>query len=117
MKSNRNPATRRPFWLSALLLLAGATAGGYILMLITGITLSNFYFIAGIVFLIVAVVPIFSEVGGNASTGLRARREGKAIRDALREEQESGRYTSGTRTTYLYGICGFICFILAVVTL
>jgi hypothetical protein len=107
----------RPFWLSVLIVLAVTSAAGYALSLITGITLSNLYFVTGILFLIVAVVPIFTEVGGNARTSLKARREGKAVREAIQEQQVSGRYSRGTRITFQYGIAGFICFILAVATL
>jgi hypothetical protein len=117
MKPDRKDDRVRPFWLSALILLAVASAAGYILSFITDISFSNLYFVEGILFLIVAVVPIFSEVGGNARTSFRARREGKEVREAIQQQQASGRYSKGTRITFLYGICGFICFILAVLTL
>jgi hypothetical protein len=117
MKPNRNAASSRPFWLNALILLAGASLACYVLSLVTSISLSNLYFLTGFLFLVVAAVPIFTEVGGNARTGLQARREGKQIREALQAQQASGRYSQGTRTTFLFGVSGFICFILAVATL
>jgi hypothetical protein len=117
MKPNRNPVRSRPLWLSALILLVGASLACFVLSLITTISLSNLYFLTGVLFLIVATVPIFTEVGGNARTGLQARREGKRIREALQAQQASGRYSQGTRTTFLFGVSGFICFILAVATL
>jgi hypothetical protein len=117
MKPNKKPRPARPFWLKALILLAGASLVCYALALVTDISLSNLYFLAGVLFLVVAVVPIFTEVGGNARTSLQARREGRQVRVALREQLDSGRYNQGTRTTFLFGISGFICFILAVATL
>lgn len=117
MKPSVKTRPARPFWLDAILLLAGASLVCYVLSILTRISLSNYYFLAGVLFLVVAVVPIFSEVGGNARTGLQARREGKQVRDAIREQQDSGRYNEGTRTTFLFGISGFVCFILAVATL
>jgi len=117
MKANQDPERSRPFWLNALILLAGASLACYVLSLITTISLSNLYFLTGVLFLTVATIPIFTEVGGNARTGLQARREGKHVREALQAQQASGRYSQGIRTTYLFGVSGFICFILAVATL
>jgi hypothetical protein len=116
MTSVPNNKNGRPFWLSALILLAAASAAGYLLSLLTGISLSNLYFLAGTLFLLIAVFPVFAEVGGNARTSIKARQEKKEVREAIQEQQKSGRYAKGTRITFLYGICGFICFILALVT-
>ena len=116
MKPNQPPSSGRPFWLNALILVAGASLASYVLSRITEISLSNFYFLIGIVLLIISVVPIFSEVGGNARVGVKARQAGKPIREAIADREKSGRYDQGTRVTFLYGICGFICFILAVAT-
>jgi len=107
----------RPFWLSALILLTVASVVGYLLSRVTGISLSNLYFLMGTLFLLVSVFPVFAEVGGNARTSIKARQERKEVRAAIQEQQKSGRYAKGTRITFLYGICGIICFILAFVTL
>jgi hypothetical protein len=67
--------------------------------------------------LVVSAVPIFTEMGGNAKVGRQARKEGRHPREAVKEHEKSGRYTRGTRITFLFGVSGFICFILAILTL
>ena len=116
MKPNLKTGPSRPFWLNVLLLIAGAGLVSYVLSLITSISMSNFFFIIGTLFLFLAVIPVFSEVGGNARAGLQARQQGKQIREAIAERENSGRYTQGTRLTFLFGISGFVCFILAIAT-
>lgn len=107
----------RPFWQNALLLLGGTSLAGYLLSLLMSVSLSNIYFVAGTVFLVISAVPIFTEMGGNARTSLKARREGRKVSEAIQEQEESGRYSRGTRITFLFGICGMICFVLAILTL
>ena len=109
--------TPRPFWLNLLLLLGGTAAAGYLLALLMSISLSNIFFITGAVYLLISAFPIFTEMGGNARTSLKARREGRKVSDAIREQEESGRYSQGTRITFLFGISGMICFVLAILTL
>lgn len=107
----------RPFWLDALLLLASIALVGLILSLISSTVISNVYFIAGIAFLLVAALPIFTEIGGNAKTSRQARKEGKNPLEIIKEQEKTGRYSRGTRITFLFGLCGFLCFVLAILTI
>lgn len=117
MKQHTDPRPPLPFGLSVLGLVLGPGALGLLLTLFTGILISNVFFIAAILYLLVAVVPIFTEVGGNARAGLQARREGKAARDVIAGFEKAGKYSSGTRITFIFGLSGLLCFVLAVLTL
>lgn len=112
-----DPKPPRPFWLDLAILVAGISLVGLLLSAIDVAPLSNTYFITAVVCLVVAVVPIFTEIGGNTRTSLQARREGKPARDAIRELEKSGKYSRGTRITFLFGLAGFMCFVLAILTL
>ena len=108
----------RPFWLDALILLASTSLVGLILSLASStVAISNVYFIAGVLFLLIAALPIFTEMGGNAKTSRQARKEGKHPLEIIKEQEKTGRYSRGTRITFLFGSCGFLCFILAVLTI
>ncbi len=107
----------RPFLLDLLLLLVGTSLSGLVLSLLSSIVLSNVYFIAGVLFLLVSIIPIFSEMGGNARTSRRARKEGKNPLEIIKEQEKSGRYSRGSRITFLFGLSGFICFALAISTI
>ena len=107
----------RPFWLDLLLLLAGTSVVGWLLSLVSSVLLSDVYFVAAAVFLLVSAVPVFFEMGGNVKVSREARKEGRRLREAIQEKEQSGAYKRGTRITFLFGLCGFICFILAILTL
>ena len=114
MKNNPKP---RPFWLDVLLIVAGVSVLGVILSLVSNTILSNVYFISAFVCLLIAAVPIFTEIGGNTRTSMQARREGKMPREAIQNLEKAGKYSRGTRITFLFGISGFICFVLAFLSL
>ena len=107
----------RPFWLNTLLLLASTSLIGLILSLISNISLSNVYFIAGTLFLLISSVPIFTEMGGNARSSRKAIKEGKNPLEYIQQQEKEGKYSRGTRITFLFGMSGFICFVLAVLTI
>jgi hypothetical protein len=114
-----NPSTKknRPFWQRYLILMAvdslvvfGLAA---VLLVLGGSNqVSNFFFLSSGVFFVVAVIPIFSEVGGNL------RVAGKALKGEEAEKlvkAQSDKSKSGARTTYLFGLAGLTTFILALV--
>ena len=108
----------RPFWLNALLLIVSTSLVGQIISLASGTdALSNVYFFASVLFLLIAALPVFTEMGGNAKTSRQARKEGKHPLEIIKEQEKAGRYSRGTRITYLFGLCGFLCFILAILTI
>ena len=102
--------------MDVLILLAGTSLVGWLLSLVSGVLLSDVYFVAAAAFLVVSAVPIFTEVGGNTRVGRQARKEGRRPREAIQEHEKSGKYARGTRITFLFGVSGFICFILAILT-
>lgn len=111
------PPIARPFWLNLLLILGTVTLialiGG---TLIGGLAMiSNLYFIGAVVLWIIAVIPIFTEVGGNTRITIKARRAGENPKELIQAEE--GKYKRGSRITYLYGLSGFICFVLAIIVL
>jgi hypothetical protein len=106
-----------PFW-QKLLLLTGlivviALLGG----LITGSVgmISNIFFLAAFVLWIIAVIPAFGEVGSNTRLTIQARKEGINPKKLIDDKEEH--YRARGRITFLFGLCGFICFLLAFVTL
>lgn len=116
MKSEKNKKPARSLWFDIVMVLAITSLGGLLLALIGISSLSNVYFLAGAAFLLVSAVPIFTEFGGNARTGIRARKDGKNPLEAIRKNETSGKYNRGTRITFLFGLSGFICFGLAILT-
>jgi hypothetical protein len=111
----RPPAKPRPFLLDLLIILAVVSLIGLVLQWLT--SLSNTYFLAAVILWIVAIIPVFGEVGGNTKTSLQARKEGKKAREVIMQEEAAGKYSRGTRITFLYGLAGFVSFLLALLTL
>jgi hypothetical protein len=77
--------------------------------------ISNLYFWSSIVLFILAVIPIFSEVGASAKATGKAIKEGKKVSVLLKEKR--GDFDQGARTTYLYGLSGFTALFLSILTL
>lgn len=107
----------RPFWQRYLILIAIDSLvvfglAGPLLLLGGTNQISNFYFISSGVFFTAAVIPIFTEMGGNV------RLAGKALKGEEAEELakvQAEKSKSGARKTYLYGLAGLTTFILALV--
>jgi hypothetical protein len=107
----------RPFWLNLLLLVGSVTLIGLIWYLFTQSAgaLSNTYFIAAFFLWIAALVPAFGEMGDHIKIRREARQTGKDAKPLLQAAEKE--FKKGGRTTFLFGLAGFICFILAFVTL
>jgi hypothetical protein len=117
MKFFMSPDKQRPFWLRYLILL------GFICLIVFGASalvqlfggtsqVSNFFFLSTLVLLVMAVIPIFTEMGGN----LRAA--GKTLRGEEAEDlikAQAARSRSGAQKTYLFGLLGITTFILSLV--
>ena len=74
--------------------------------------ISNFYFLSSGIFFVVAVIPIFFEMGGNLRVAGKAMR-GDDTEDLAKSQAE--RSKAGARRTYLFGLAGITTFILALV--
>lgn len=108
---------RKPFWQQYLSIIGIDTAAvlGGALLLGNLSQISNLFFVSTIVLLIIAVIPIFSEIGNSARIAGRAIREGEKVSSILKEKQSI--YEHGARITYLYGLSGITTFILSIITL
>lgn len=110
-------STPRPFWLNLLLIVGGVTLVGligYLFARNTGM-ISNAYFLGAFLLWIGALIPAFDEMSGNVKIRSEARKTGKDAKPMIQAAEE--KYQKGGRTTFLFGLAGFICFILAFVTL
>mgnify|MGYP001450007822 CR=1 FL=1 len=107
----------RPFWLNLIILVGIVTLIGFIWFLFTRnvSALSNTFFLGAFVLWLVAVVPAFGEMGSNIKIHIDARKEKKDALTMLREAEQ--KYQEGGRITYLFGLSGLICFILALASL
>lgn len=110
-------STPRPFWLNLLLLVGGVTLLAllwYLLVQEVGV-ISNTYFIGAFFLWIAALVPAFDEMSGNIKIRAEARKTGKDAKPMYQAAEE--KYQQGGRLTFLFGLAGFLCFVLAFVTL
>ena len=107
----------RPFWLNLFLIIGAVTLLGilgYLLFQDAGI-LSNIYFLGAFALWIVAVIPAFIEIGSSLKIRSDARKRGKDAKLMLHAAEQ--KFQEGGQITFLFGLSGFICFILAFVTL
>lgn len=77
--------------------------------------LSNTYFIGAFFLWILALIPAYDEMSGNFKIRAEARKTGKDAKSMIKSAEE--KYQKGGRTTFLFGLAGFICFVLAFLTL
>ncbi len=108
-----------PFWLMYLRIMGIDSLAVFILAFLLGglegglEQVSNLYFWSSVILLGVAVVPVFSEVGGNFRT-IHRLSKGEKMADLIRAQEESAK--SGWRITSLYGLCGMSAFGLSIIT-
>jgi len=107
----------RPFWLNLILIVGAVTLIGITWALIAQdiSAVSNTYFLSTMVLWIVAIVPAFGEMGGNVKIRVEARKSGKDAKQMINAQEE--KYQRGGKVTFLFGLAGFICFILAFASL
>ena len=79
------------------------------------IAASNFgYFLAGIL-LLIALIPVVTELFSKLIVIYSAIRSRAKPRALLHEQELSGKYDNGFRVTLSYGISGLICFSISTV--
>ncbi|GAB4522663.1 MAG: hypothetical protein Fur0018_04680 [Anaerolineales bacterium] len=110
-----NSKPRLPFWQSYLRILGIDSALVFVLaLLLNGLPeVSNLYFLSSVILFGVAVLPVFTEVGGNFRTVYRLSR-GEKMTDLVRAQEDAAK--TGWRITLLYGACGFSTFFLSILT-
>ncbi|MEW6716015.1 MAG: hypothetical protein AB1345_00700 [Chloroflexota bacterium] len=107
----------RPFWLRLLIILGVNSLVVVLIALVLGDfnILSNLYFISSAVFLVIAVVPAFSELGSNIRLAGRAISQGQKLAPLLKARE--AQYQHGAQQTYLYSAAAIITFLLSLVIL
>lgn len=106
----------RPFWMRYLLILAVDSLivlglSGIIYLLGGSNQISNLYFLSALVFFVIAVVPIFSDMSGSLKVA------GKSLKGEDTKEmaaEQAGKSERGARTTYLYGLVGITVLFLSI---
>ena len=76
---------------------------------------SNTLFLASFILLIIAVIPIFSEVGSGARNVRRAVVSGQKV--GKLSEEETAKHERGWHTTIQFSLAAVLCFVLAILTL
>jgi hypothetical protein len=105
----------RPFWQDLLIILGVDVVIVLALSLVFGRdSISALFFWSSIILLVVAVVPIFSDIGASAKALRKANKEETPIKGLTPEQL--ARADQGARTTYLFGLAGFLMFLLAILT-
>lgn len=110
------PPSTSAFWRRYLQIMGidSTIVFGLAWLLGDSLQVSNFYFLSSLVLLIIATIPIVSEVGGNVRIVGRLGR-GETLRDIIQEQEKDAQ--RGARQTYLYGSCGITAFVLAILFL
>ena len=107
----------KPFWQLYLILLLLDTALVLIGSLLLGDIrqMSNLYFLSTMIMFIIAVIPIFFEIGSSAKLIGRSLKDGEEVGDEMKNKRKT--FDRGARITYLFGLTGITTFILAFLTL
>lgn len=110
---NPDQFNTRPFWQQFLIILGIDTLFVLVVALILRDPgqISNLYFWSSIILLIIAVIPIFTEIGSSARIAGKAIRKGEKVGEQLKEKQPV--FDRGARTTYVFGLAGLVTFILS----
>lgn len=107
----------RVFWQQYLLIIGIDTLIVFLGSLLLGDLrqMTNLYFWSTLILLVIAAVPILTEVGTSAKIAGKAIKDGEEVGSQLKEKQSS--FDRGARITYLFGLAALTTFILAFVTL
>lgn len=117
MNLNKAPFSSRPLWQQFLILLGADTFLALLgaLLLRDWVVVSNLYFISSGVFLLIAVIPIFLEMGSSVKLTGRALKKDEQVAALLKDKQAD--YERGARATYAFGLAGIAAFVLAILTI
>ena len=116
-KTKLEQSKQRPFWQQYLLIMGIDTIIVFLGSLLLGDLrqMTNLYFWSTLILLIIAAVPILTEVGTSVKIRGKAIKDGEEVGSQLKEKQSS--FDRGARITYLFGLAGLTTFLLAFVTL
>jgi hypothetical protein len=107
----------KPFWQLYLIVIAIDTLFVLLGSLLLGNIwqMSNLYFISTLIFLIIAALPIFFEIGASAKIVGKAIKNGEEAGSQFKEKKKT--FDQGARITYLFGLSGITTFLLAILSL
>ncbi len=116
-KTKLEQSKQRPFWQQYILIMGIDTIIVFLGSLLLGDLrqMTNLYFWSTLILLIIAAVPILTEVGTSVKIRGKAIKDGEEVGSQLKEKQSS--FDRGARITYLFGLAGLTTFLLAFVTL
>lgn len=116
-KTKLEQSKPRPFLQQYLLIIGIDTLIVFLGSLLLGDLrqMTNLYFWSTLILLVIAAVPILTEVGTSAKIAGKAIKDGEEVGSQLKEKQSS--FDRGARITYLFGLAALTTFILAFVTL
>jgi hypothetical protein len=116
-KTKLEQSKQRPFWQQYLLIMGIDTIIVFLGSLLLGDLrqMTNLYFWSTLILLIIAAVPILTEVGTSVKIRGKAIKDGEEVGSQLKDKQSS--FDRGARITYLFGLAGLTTFLLAFVTL
>ena len=113
---NPNAPPPRPFWQEFLRVFGIVTVAVLLLSLIFGWhQVSNFFFISTIVLLIIAIIPVFGDVGSSAKVIREMKKKGVPVKDE--DVAALSQHRQNTRNTYLYGLLAFLTFVISILTI
>jgi hypothetical protein len=118
---NANPNLKqtepRPFWQRYLVIIGIDSVLVVIGSLLLGDLrqITNLYFYSTIILLVIAAIPILTEVGSSAKIVGKSLKDGEETGTQLKEKKPQ--YDRGARTTYLFGFAALTTFILAIISL
>ena len=116
-KTKLEQSKQRPFWQQYILIMVIDTIIVFLGSLLLGDLrqMTNLYFWSTLILLIIAAIPILTEVGTSLKIRGKAIKDGEEVGSQLKEKQSS--FDRGARITYLFGLAGLTTFLLAFVTL
>jgi hypothetical protein len=116
-KTKLEQSKQRPFWQQYILIMGIDTIIVFLGSLLLGDLrqMTNLYFWSTLILLIIAAVPILTEVGTSVKIRGKAIKDGEEVGSQLKDKQSS--FDRGARITYLFGLAGLTTFLLAFVTL
>jgi len=77
--------------------------------------MTNLYFWCTLILMIIAAIPILTEVGTSVKIRGKAIKDGEKVGTQLKDKQSS--FDRGARISYLFGVAALTTFLLAFLTL
>lgn len=115
-KQERRSITELPRLLQIFIILLLVSALVFIIAILLGNLgyVSNLYFYACLLLLILAIIPIILELVSSGKLASKAVRKDENVSELLKEKQRI--YEQRANMTYIFGISGILSFLLSIIT-